>query len=139
VIFCLLLAGVLATWYFTSYRKLPEYHPIRMYGRGGIHNINPKIWCDTITITNSNGFSIDISSAGFTNIMTAEVIVLRNTATATSVPKVSIKSITTTALVINVIEGNPNTVNLLGSLVSLGVTESFAANGLLAYVMVCGN
>jgi len=54
--------------------------------------------------------------------------------------KVSIKTKSTTAIVLNIIEGNPTTVNILGSLVSLGVTETFAnVTGLTLEVCVQGN
>lgn len=94
----------------------------------------------TVSPSTGNGYSIDISGVGFTNVIGYSVEAIKNTATPTSAPKVSIKSISSTAIVVNIIEGNSSTVNILGSLVLLGTSEQFAiTTGLTLKVSVWGN
>lgn len=104
-------------------------------------SISPSIkrWVATVTPGTSTGLSIDISSASFSSILNAQAIAVRNTTTATSSPNVSIKSITNSALVVNITEGNAALVSLLGSSVLLGAATVFAATaGLTLYVCVDG-
>lgn len=113
---------------------------ITYYDSTGSTSSPTKIWRYKVTPTTGNGFSINISSAGFSSISSVSIISIKNTSTATSVPKVSIKSYTTSAIVVNIIEGNASTVNILSSLVSLGVSEQFAnTTGLTLFVKVEGN
>lgn len=52
--------------------------------------------------TTGNGFSVDISAVGFTTILSATVSIEKSTADLASVPMVSIKSISNSAIVVNV-------------------------------------
>lgn len=99
-----------------------------------------KRWMGVITPNTGNGYSVDISSAGFSNVMSVNAIAAKNTATTTSVPNISVKSYTTTAVVLNIIEGNSSLVSILGSGVLLGVSTQFAnVSGLTVWVIVEGN
>ena len=99
-----------------------------------------KVAMGTVTPSTGNGYSIDISGVGFSNVLGYEIMSVKSTASATSVPKVSVKSVSNTAIVVNIIEGNANTVNILGSLVLLGVSEQFVnTTGLTLNVIVYGN
>jgi hypothetical protein len=96
----------------------------------------------TVTPNTGDGYSINISGAGFTNVLGVSITPVRASVTvATASPKVSIESISTSAIVVNIIEGNPNTVNILGSLVLLGTSETFVTSftGLTLKVEVYGN
>lgn len=64
-----------------------------------------KIRIGTFTPTTGNGYSIDISGGGFSNIWGYSIIPIKNTATPNSVPLVSIKSVSTSAIVVNLVEG----------------------------------
>lgn len=99
-----------------------------------------KILSDTISVTgSSNGFSIDISALGYTRILSTSVVAFRNTANATASPNVSIKSVSTSAIVVNIIEDNTATVSILGINVLSGAPSVFASvSGLKLHVMVIG-
>lgn len=115
------------------------YDPLYFYDHLARINRPMKIWVDTITPSTSNGYSLDISSAAFSKIMSISAIAGRNTATATSVANVGVKSYTTTAVVFNSTEGNASLVNVLGSNVLLGPSTGFAStSGLLLHVTVIG-
>ena len=116
--------------------------PIRVFRAAGEVELGgTRIYADTITPTTGNGFSIDISAAGFSTIPRVQVLPMRNTATVTSVPNVAVKSISTTTIVVNITEGNPNTVNILGSIVTLGAPTQFVAtpSTILLNVQAVGN
>jgi len=87
-----------------------------------------KIICDTISVTGSaSGFSIDISALSYTQILSVSVVAFRNTTSAASSPNVSIKSKSTSAIVVNIVEDNPNTVTILGINVLSGSPSIFAS------------
>jgi hypothetical protein len=109
------------------------------YNTAGRVNQRLKVWSDVVTPSTANGYSVDISSAGFATVLYANAMPIRNTATTTSVPNCAVKSITTTAVVFNIVEGNSSLVSLLGSGVLLGVSNQFAnTTGLTLYVQVYG-
>lgn len=105
-----------------------------------------KSMCFTVSASTSNGLSIDISQAGFTSILGYSVMAIRNTSNASASPNVSVKSVSNTAIVVNIVEANTATqgvlLNLLGGLVNvLSGAPSVYANtvGLSINVMVWGN
>lgn len=98
-----------------------------------------KIWSDIVTPSTSNGYSIDISSAGFTTVLSANVVAIRNTSSAATSPNVSIKTMSTTSITVNVVEDNSATVSILGIGVLSGLPSVFAnVTGLTLSVMVIG-
>lgn len=93
-----------------------------------------------ITPTASSSYTINISSAGFSTISSISLIAAKSSTLATSCPNVSISSYNTSQIVVNVTEGNPTTVNILGSLVLLGAANVFAnTSGLTLHLCVKGN
>jgi hypothetical protein len=116
--------------------------PIRIFRRTGEVQIGlTKIFADTITCTTGNGFSIDISPAGFSTVPRVQITAMRNTSAAISTPNVAIKSVSTTAIVVNVTEGNPNTTTILGIPVLSGAPTQFVAtpSDVLLNVQAVGN
>lgn len=116
--------------------------PMWWYNASGLVIPPTKVWSGTVTPTSSSGYSIDISSAGFTTILpgSVSVIATRNTSAVTSVPNVAIKTISTTAIVVNVAEANTATVVILGINVLSGNPNVFAnITGLSLEVTVRGN
>lgn len=112
---------------------------LKAYNTSGVVNQNIKVWSTNVTPSTSNGYSIDISSAGFTTILSASVIAVKNTSSASTSPNVSIKTKSTTAIVVNVIEDNPSTVTILGINVLNGAPSIFAnTTGLTLDVQVIG-
>lgn len=109
------------------------------YNAAGRVNQRMKVWSDVVTPSTANGYSVDISSAGFGTVVYVNAIPIRNTSTTTSVPNCAVKSISTTAIVFNIVEGNSSLVTLLGSGVLLGVSNQFAnTSGLTLFVQVYG-
>lgn len=105
-----------------------SYKPTRFFNKSGEVYGQLRVFVDSFICTTGNGMTIDISQAGFNVVRGVSAIAQRNTGTATAVPKVGIKSYTTTSVSVNVYEGNSNTVDLLGSAVLLGTSESFVAD-----------
>lgn len=111
----------------------------KVYNSSGRINQNLKVWSANVTPSTSNGYSIDISSAGFTTILSANVVAVRNTTSASTSPNVSIKTKSTTSLVVNVVEDNPATITILGINVLSGAPSIFAnTTGLSLDVTVIG-
>lgn len=112
---------------------------VQFFNSAGRVNQRIKVWSDVVTPSTANGYSVDISSASFGTVLYVNAIPIRNTATTTSVPNCAIKSISTTAVVFNIVEGNSSIVSILGSGVLLGVSNQFAnTSGLTLYVQVYG-
>jgi len=138
IIFAILLCLSCVFLFFKDWLiKEPQ---LKMYNRNGIINHEIRLWIDTITVTSGNSFSVDISSAGFTGITGVSAGAMKNTSTLSSIPMCQIKSISTTAVVFNMVEENSTTINILGSLVLLGTPLQFVSstNGLQVAVAVLG-
>lgn len=101
---------------------------IYRYGPSGPITERMKTWEQMITPSASNGFIVDISSADFDQITNVQITVGRNTTTPTSVPNISIKSITTTQLILNITQPNSTTVNILGINVLSGAAAQWATS-----------
>lgn len=117
----------------------PAYDPVKFYTRSGQVIKAIKVFSDTITPSTANGYSMDISAAGFNTVLCVNAIAVRNTATSTSVSNVGVKTMSTTAVVFNSTEGNSSLINILGSNVLLGPSTAFAAtSGLQLSVTIIG-
>lgn len=129
------------TMAIVSFNKhLPAYDPIKYYDRNGIVTPTTKIFRDTFNVNTSDGFSVNLSAAGFSSVKACHAVAMKNSGTATSVPNISIKTLSTTALVLNITEGNGSLINILGSNVLLGPSTAFASTtGLSVSVTVYGN
>lgn len=89
--------------------------PIRVFTRAGEVDLGgSRVFVDTFTLTTGNGYSIDISSAGFSVAPKVQINPQINTSDPMLCPTVTIKSISTTAVVVNVTEPSPTTLNILG-------------------------
>lgn len=111
------------------------------YDKNGQCNTNQiKIWGDTTVPTTSNGYSIDISSAGFSTVKEVTVTPQMNTSTVGSMPFVVIKSFTTTSVVVNILTQNNATVAILGINVLSGAPLQFASStsGMILHAEVRG-
>jgi len=109
----------------------------QFYTSSGMVSQQIKVWNGIVTPSTGSGQTVDISSAGFSTILNVQAQVESNTASATSVPLVSIKSYTTTSVVTNIIVSNNSTI---GSLLSPIVGLLFATNltGYKLHVQVTG-
>lgn len=109
------------------------------FGSSGAKARPSKKWMEIVTPSTASGYSIDISSAGFTTILGCSIIAIKNNSTANLSPNVSIKSISNTSLVVNIVEGNPATVVILSTNVLSGAPLVFASlTGLTLSVEVTG-
>ena len=137
LIISLIWASVLIGFSFNN----RTYYPISFFNHNGqFQTDGMKVYCDTLTPTTAVGQSIDISAAGFSSITTAQVIALRATGSADASPQVSINTITTTSLTVNITQANASLVTILGLNVLQGNGLLFATNlsGVKLYVMVLG-
>lgn len=125
---------------FMAFRDNSAYGPTRFYNRSGEIFKQMKVYMDTFVCTTGNGMVIDISPAGFTKVAGVNVIAERSTATATSSPQTSIKSWTTSAVTVNITEGNATLVSVLGLSVLQGVSTQFVAtpSTVILHVQVIG-
>lgn len=116
-----------------------SYDPVRFYNKSGAVNKVMRIFVDSFAVSNANGGSLDISAAGFNTVVSISATAYKNTATATSVANVGIKSYTTTAVVLNMTEGNGSLINVLGNNVLLGASTAFASTtNLFVHITVIG-
>src|SRR5882757_510736 len=124
---------------FIGFEKSNSY-PVFYDHLGQLTGNQVKIWADTITPTTGNGFSIDISSAAFTAIKSATITAQNNTASIGSMPIVVIKSVSTTAAVVNIMEQNSATTTILGITVLSGSPLQLASSttGMLLNVKIEG-
>lgn len=118
-----------------------EYAPVRYYGPSG-EDMAPsgrKVWRAEVTPSTANGYSIDISSAGFSTIQGVYITPKKNTSAADA-PIATIKSMTNTALVVNLQSSNQAVVTILGVNVLSGAPMIFPAdiNGVTLLVTVTG-
>lgn len=111
-----------------------------VYNSAGIINQVIKKWVGIVTPTTASGFTIDISSAGFTTILGVQVQSERNSANASDFPLVNIKSKTTTQLVLNIMQNNSAVVSVVGINVLSGLPLIFATNlgTILLHVEIIG-
>lgn len=99
---------IFGLYLFQSFHPPPKgFDAIEFYNRTGRVKVPSKMWLDTITITQSQAFTVDISSAGFTKIHSSTVSVDKNTTDPTLVPFADIKTIGTSSLEINLMQANP--------------------------------
>ena len=133
------VAAILAILSFIGFEKFNSY-PVFYDHNGQLVSNQVKIWADTTTPTSGSGFSIDISSAGFSVIKSATVTAQNNTAAIGSMPIVVIKSVSTTAIVVNIMEQNSATTTILGITVLSGSPLQLASStsGFLLNVKVEG-
>lgn len=122
-------------------RYTPAISPLVFYNASGLITPPTKAWAsNSVTPSTGDGYSIDISSAGFSSITSINVEVIKSTSVANAAPILSIKSASTTTIVVNIVEGNSATVSILGINVLSGSPHVFAdVTGLTLSVRVEGN
>jgi hypothetical protein len=103
------------------------------YTTTGRINDGSKIWVGRIAVTSASGQTVDISSAGFTTIMSVNINPENNTATATAMPNMSVKVCSTTQLTFNTLV--PNQVGLLGA---WGLVAPTVLTGMYANIEIIG-
>lgn len=108
----------------------PSNTTITMKGNaGGNNNDTIRILSLLVTPTVAMGFSIDISSYGFTSISNVQAIAERDTTVPMEVINVAVRSKSVNAIVLNLTQGNNAVVALLGINVLSG-SPVIAANNL---------
>lgn len=103
-----------------------EYTPtVRFFTGAGEIRQPVRVWDGIVTVTTASAQSVDISSAGFTNVNSITITPASNTSTVTSMPNVSIKSYTNNTVVFNTLVSNSGVVGLLVALVAPANTTGF--------------
>ncbi len=93
--------------------------PTLYYNRGGIIKKQMKVWADTIAVSSANP-SINISSAGFSNIISVQPQIIQSSATLSNFAWCNVTTYSTSSVTLFLSQQNNNTINILGSLVLLG-------------------
>ena len=135
VLFLILLAALL----FIGFNKYNSY-PVFFDKNGQLTASQVRIFADTSMPTTASGFSINISSAGFTVIKSVTITAQNNTVSIPSMPIVVLQSVTTTAIVVNILTQNNATTTILGITVLSGSPLQLAASttGMVLNVKVEG-
>ena len=81
-----------------------------------------------VTPTVANGGTIDISGLGMTNIMGKQISAQRNNTNAYDVPQASFKSVSTSSISYNIVQGSNTLVSVLGLNVLQGPSTIFATD-----------
>lgn len=134
------LSLIILTFVVVGWAGNSNSYPVFYDHNGQLTAGQVKIWADTITPTTGNAYSIDISSAGFSAIRSATVTAQNNTATIGSMPIVVIKTVSTTAIVVNIMQQNNATTTILGITVLSGSPLQLVSSttGMLLQVHVEG-
>jgi hypothetical protein len=103
-------------------------YPVFYDKNGQLIANNVKIYADTVMPSSASGFSINISSAGFSTIKSVTITAQNNTASIASMPFVVIQSVSTSAIVCNILTQNNSTTTILGITVLSGSPMQLAAS-----------
>lgn len=110
----------------------------QLYDSAGVVNQPIKILADTYVPTTGNGYTINISHAGFTSVLSVSATSEFSTGTTTTMRNVEIKSYSNTSVVVNIAIPNATNIALLG-LTLLGVpTFLGSGTGTKLHVTVIG-
>lgn len=92
---------------------------IRMFNASGeLLDSTTKCWVAIVVPTTGNGFTIDISAAGFSSIISVQSQIIKNVSSASTVPIISVQSYSTTEVKLNIVQSNSTVVSLLGTTVN---------------------
>lgn len=98
----------------TGQSKFLYRNRIALYDSTGLVSNRLRMVGFVCTPSTANGQLINISSAGFTNVMCAVATVETSSQDPNSLVIATIKSKTSTQVVVNLVQGNPALVNILG-------------------------
>lgn len=116
--------------------NLPLGDSVEFYNSSGKINQKIKVFTQSYTPNTGNGYSMDISAAGFSTILSVQVTSEYNTSNAGNVHNYELKSVSTSAVVVNIT--TPNAVTVLGISV-LGIpTFIGSGTGTTVYLTVTG-
>lgn len=116
--------------------------PVRYFSRSGeMTRDNIRVFRDTITCNNGQGFAIDMSAAGFTLPPAITITPALNTVDSMEVPNVALKTLTSTTATVNVTQGNRAglvAVALIGLTVVSGPPQKFTRTPVVLHVAAIG-
>lgn len=115
-------------------------NPVFYDHNGQLTSNQVKIYSDTLTPTTGSAFSIPITVAGFSTIKTVNITAQNNTSSIASMPIVVVQSVSTSAIVINILTQNNATTSILGITVLSGspLQTASSTTGMLLNVHVEG-
>jgi hypothetical protein len=105
----------IGAWIWHAYNPYPIFYN----SSGQIVGKQMAVWVDSIPITSANP-TINISSAGFSKVLSVQVQILQPSASVTTFTWCNVTSQSTTAINLFLTQENSSTVNILGSIVLLG-------------------
>lgn len=115
--------------------KQPEYNPmIKFYNLTQQIQTPRKMLFDRVAITQAAGQSIDISSAGFTNVTNVVLTGENNTTTIGNMPICIKQTTSTTAVTFNTVVGNTAVLAILQ-----GLKAPTDFTGMFVNIVVIGN
>lgn len=126
---------VLSLVLMPSYKAAPEYNPmptVHWTKNGASAPVlvakQIKVVHIKVTPTVANGGSISISDCGFNTIINCQISAKRNNTNAYDVPQVSLKTLSTSSLTYNIVQGSNTLVSVLGLNVLQGPSTIFATD-----------
>lgn len=126
-----------------SFDPAPTRHYLKSgssSANGTLRQLPTKVYHVTVVPTVANGGTLDISGFGLTTVANVQVVAMRNTSTPNDVPTVALKSITTSTLTYNLIQGNNAVIAILGINVLSGTPNVFVPTptDLTLYFLITG-
>lgn len=112
---------------------------MRMFNASGeLLDTTAKVWAAIVTPTTGNQFTVDISAAGFSTIISVQAQIIKATTSAASVPVVSVDSYSTTQVKLNIVQSNATLVSILGTTVN-GLLFATSFSGMEIHLFVVGS
>jgi len=110
------------------------------YNKSGQIKKQIRVWNDTVSVSAASP-TIDISSAGFSNIIDIQPQIIQNASTLTNFAWCNVKSYTTTSVTLNLAQQNNNTITILGISVLSGspIAPPTGFSGTFVSLRVTGN
>lgn len=113
--------------------------PVLFYNKSGQIKKQMRIWDDTLSATSATPV-IDISAAGFSQIVDVQPQIIQNSASLTNLAWCNVKTYTNTSVSINIVQQNNSTVTILGISVLSGspITAPTGFSGTFISLRVTG-
>jgi len=121
------------------FAKSFEYDPLkpRFFTSTGEIVRKQPIYFDAIIVPTGAAQSIDYSNAGFASVVSITITPENNTSSVVTMPLASIKTWSTTACTVNILQSNSQVVSILGATVS-GLTAATNLTGMKLHIHVVG-
>lgn len=132
-------ADSVATLKLTVSKNEYNSYPVYFTHSGQMQGNTVRIYADTVSPTSAT-YSIDISAVGYTGVLSCNVVASNNTSSIGSMPIAVIKTVSPTAIVVNILQSNTSLVSILGLnvLQGAGLQLASSVSGVVLYVNTTG-